>query len=254
MRRALVAGNWKMNGTTESIQQLLDGLVTGCQAGNSEVLVCPPSIYLAQVASRLATTDITWGAQNVSQHASGAYTGEVSPAMLVDLGCQYVIVGHSERRALYAESDVLVAEKFSAALAAGVKPILCVGETLEEREQGATLDVIQRQLQAVVSYAGIADFADAVVAYEPVWAIGTGKTATAEQAQEVHQAIRAQLAEADSGIAAGCRIVYGGSVNAGNAAELFAKPDVDGGLVGGASLKANEFITICQAAGEEQTV
>ena len=254
MRRALVAGNWKMNGSSESIQTLLSGLVSSCKSTVAEVLVCPPSVYLAQVAQTLKESSIALGAQNVSEHSSGAYTGEVSPDMLADLGCQYVILGHSERRALYAETDQQVAAKFSAALEAGLKPILCVGETLEQREQGVTLQVIGQQLQAVIDHCGIAAFATAVIAYEPVWAIGTGKTATAEQAQEVHQAIRSQLAEADMAIAEGCRILYGGSVNAANAAELFAKPDVDGGLVGGASLKANEFITICQVAGEEQTV
>ncbi len=254
MRRALVAGNWKMNGSSESIRTLLSGLVSGCQATVAEVLVCPPSVYLAQVTQTLQESPIAVGAQNVSEHSAGAYTGEVAPGMLTDLGCQYVILGHSERRALYGETDQQVAAKFSAALEAGLKPILCVGETLEQREQGVTLQVIGTQLQAVIDHCGIAAFADAVIAYEPVWAIGTGKTATAEQAQEVHLAIRQQLAQADKSIAEGCRILYGGSVNAANAAELFAKPDVDGGLVGGASLKADEFITICQVAGEEKTV
>jgi len=248
MRRALVAGNWKMNGRTDFINELMNELVSGIQTSAVDVLVCPPAIYLSQVKS-LSGSFIAVGAQNVSENPDGAFTGEISLPMLSDLGCEYVILGHSERRSLYAETDLVVADKFIATVAAGLKPILCVGETLEEREQGKTLDVVGRQLKAVIDAAGIDKFADAVIAYEPVWAIGTGKTATSEQAQDVHAAIRAMIAEYDAKTASATRILYGGSVNAGNAAELFANDDVDGGLVGGASLKANDFIAICHAAG-----
>jgi triosephosphate isomerase len=248
MRRALVAGNWKMNGRTDFINELMNELVSGIQTSVVDVLVCPPAIYLSQVKS-LSGSFIAVGAQNVSENPDGAFTGEISLPMLSDLGCEYVILGHSERRSLYAETDLVVADKFIATVAAGLKPILCVGETLEEREQGKTLDVVGRQLKAVIDAAGIDKFADAVIAYEPVWAIGTGKTATSEQAQDVHAAIRAMIAEYDAKTASATRILYGGSVNAGNAAELFANDDVDGGLVGGASLKANDFIAICHAAG-----
>ncbi|WP_286240134.1 triose-phosphate isomerase [Neptuniibacter halophilus] len=250
MRKALVAGNWKMNGDTDFINELVNSLVNSSAASvNADVLLCPPAVYLAQVSSLTAESAIQLGAQNVSEQANGAFTGEISLAMLQDLGCEYVILGHSERRSLYGENDQLVAEKFVAAVAAGVKPILCVGETLEEREQGETMQVVARQLNAVIEAAGIDKFADAVIAYEPVWAIGTGKTATPEQAQEVHAEIRQILAQNSVEIADKLRILYGGSVNAANAAELFANEDVDGGLVGGASLKANDFIAICQAAG-----
>ena len=249
MRTALVAGNWKMNGDSGSIQTLMEGLSAGLTDSSVEVLVCPPSVYLANVKSLSAGTSIAVGAQNASQHKSGAYTGETSLDMLRDLGCDYVILGHSERRSLYAETDIEVAEKFIAAVDAGVKPILCVGETLEERESGDTLAVVGRQLKVVIEAAGIDRFTDAVVAYEPVWAIGTGKTATPAQAQDVHAAIRSMVSEYSEDCAAALRILYGGSVNASNADELFANDDVDGGLVGGASLKANDFIAICQAAG-----
>lgn len=249
MRTALVAGNWKMNGDSAFINELMSSLTTAAGSSNIDVLVCPPAVYLSQVKEFTQSCSIALGAQNVSEHPNGAFTGEISLAMLNDLGCEYVILGHSERRSLYAETDAVVADKFIAAVDAGLKPILCVGETLEERESDATIEIVSRQLKAVIDSAGIDKFSDAVVAYEPVWAIGTGKTATAEQAQEVHAAIRAILAESDSVIAAKIRILYGGSVNAANAAELFANEDVDGGLVGGASLKANDFIAICHAAG-----
>ena len=248
MRTAFVAGNWKMNGNTDSINELMGGLVNSINSSSVEVLVCPPSVYISQVKSLTESSKISVGAQNVSENANGAFTGEISLSMLNDLGCEYVILGHSERRSLYAETDQLVAAKFIAAVESGVKPILCVGETLEERENGETLKVVSRQLNAVIDAAGIEKFADAVVAYEPVWAIGTGKTATPEQAQEVHAAIRAEIAKSDAVTAEKTRILYGGSVNAANAAELFANADVDGGLVGGASLKVNDFIAICQAA------
>lgn len=249
MRTALVAGNWKMNGDSAFISDLMKSLKESDLSSKAEILVCPPFVYLSQVQQAVAGSAIKLGAQNVSQHANGAFTGETSLAMLEDLGCEYVILGHSERRSLYAETDELVADKFIATVEAGLKPILCVGETLEEREADQTIEVVGRQLKAVINAAGIEKFKDAVVAYEPVWAIGTGKTATPEQAQDVHAAIRAMVAEYDAETASKLRILYGGSVNAGNAAELFANEDVDGGLVGGASLKANDFTAICQAAG-----
>lgn len=249
MRTALVAGNWKMNGDSAFISDLMNSLKESDLSSKAEILVCPPFVYLSQVQQAVAGSAIKLGAQNVSQNANGAFTGETSLAMLEDLGCEYVILGHSERRSLYAETDELVADKFIATVEAGLKPILCVGETLEEREADQTIEVVGRQLKAVINAAGIKKFKDAVVAYEPVWAIGTGKTATPEQAQDVHAAIRAMVAEYDAETASKLRILYGGSVNAGNAAELFANEDVDGGLVGGASLKANDFTAICQAAG-----
>ena len=250
MRTALVAGNWKMNGSTEVISELISDLVTGLESSNKvEVLICPPSVYLSQVKALSKESLMSVGAQTVSENTNGAFTGEISLSMLEDLECEYVILGHSERRSLFAETDAAVADKFMATVSTGIKPILCVGETLEEREQGRTLEVVERQLKAVIDAAGIDAFADAVVAYEPVWAIGTGKTATPEQAQDVHAAIRNMIAEYSAKIATDTRILYGGSVNASNASELFANKDVDGGLVGGASLKANDFIAICHAAG-----
>jgi triosephosphate isomerase len=249
MRRPLVAGNWKMNGTRASINALMDGVVTGA-AGLAavDVAVCPPFVYLPQVHAQLATSQVALGAQNVSQEKSGAFTGEIAADMLKDMGCAYVIVGHSERRALYGESDDLVARKYAAVQQSGMTPVLCVGELLEERERNETEAVIARQLDAVLNASGIASFAHAVIAYEPVWAIGTGKTATPQQAQDVHAFIRARLRKLDGKIADGVRILYGGSVKGSNAAEIFAMADVDGGLIGGASLKADEFITICRAA------
>ncbi|WP_210397054.1 triose-phosphate isomerase [Motiliproteus sediminis] len=248
MRRPLVAGNWKMNGNSASIASLVQELNEGLSADlAAEVLVCPPHLYLSAVAAGKAER-LCLGAQDVSEYAAGAYTGESSAVMLQDLGCAYVIVGHSERRALFGDTDLRVAAKFQAAQRAGLKPILCVGETLEQREEGATLAVIAAQIDAVLAEAGVSSFADAVVAYEPVWAIGTGRTATPEQAQEVHAAIRDQFARHDATVADGLQILYGGSVNAANAETLFAQADIDGGLVGGASLKADEFLAICRAA------
>ncbi len=253
-RRPLVAGNWKMHGSRAENASLLDALIQGQQADPAaDVLVCPPFVYLADAARLLKSSSILLGAQSVCAEPLGAFTGEVSAAMLKDIGCQFAIVGHSERRAIYKEDDALVARKFVAAQGQGLTPILCVGETLEEREQQRTFAVVGRQLHAVLDVAGIAAFANAVIAYEPVWAIGTGKNATSEQAQEVHAFIRAELSRAelkagDARIAAAARILYGGSVKAANAAEIFAMPDVDGGLVGGASLKADEFLKICAAA------
>lgn len=249
MRKKLVAGNWKMHGSLVENKALLDALLLELgQQREMGCIVCAPFPYLAQVQSILSGSALTWGAQNVSNHMKGAYTGEVSTAMLQDFGCAYVIVGHSERRALYGEDDATVAAKFAAAQAAGLIPILCVGETLEEREAGVTEAVIGRQLDAVLAVSGIASLERAVVAYEPVWAIGTGKTASPQQAQAVHAFIRGKLAALDKNVAASLVIQYGGSVKAANASELFAQPDIDGGLIGGASLVADEFIAICRAA------
>jgi len=250
MRRPLVAGNWKMNGSLASTRELLEGIKQGINdVGEAvECAVFPPFVYLAEVERLLTGTRIAWGAQNVSEQSPGAYTGEVATAMLLDFHCQYAIVGHSERRTLYGETDVIVARKFAAARKAGLTPVLCIGELLEEREQGITETVINRQLDAVLALEGSEGIKDSVIAYEPVWAIGTGKTATPDQAQEVHAFIRAKLAEQDATVAAEVRILYGGSVKGSNAAELFAMPDIDGGLVGGASLKADEFLTIAKGA------
>jgi len=239
-----------MNGTRDSIRVLIDGLLAGIgEVQSAEVAVCPPYVYIPEVVDRLADTPIAVGGQDVSDQEAGAYTGEVSAAMLHDVGCRYVIVGHSERRNLYGEDDEFTARKFAAAQKHGLVPILCVGELLEEREQGVTEQVVARQLDAVLSLCGVQALASAVIAYEPVWAIGTGKTATPDQAQEVHAFIRERVREADAGIAEGLRILYGGSVKAGNAAELFGQPDIDGGLIGGASLDAQEFLAICRAPG-----
>ena len=250
MRQKLVAGNWKMHGGLKTNQQLLQDVVAGV-AGLRDVAVavCVPFPYLAQAQAVLSGTPVVWGAQNLSEQAQGAFTGEVSAAMLQDFGCRYVLVGHSERRAIYGESDKLVAEKFAAALASGLRPVLCVGETLEQRDGGKTLEVVSSQIDAVLGRVGVAAFSGAVVAYEPVWAIGTGLTATPQQAQEVHAAIRAQVAAENAEVARGLRVLYGGSVKAANAVELFGMPDIDGGLIGGASLNADEFGAICRAAG-----
>jgi len=248
MRKILVAGNWKMHGSTTMVRELLDALLAAPVRSDVDLAVFPPFPFLPLAQSVLADSPIAWGAQNLSEHAAGAYTGEVSGAMLAEFGCRYVIVGHSERRAIYGESDALVARKFLAAQRSGLLPILCVGETLEEREAGTTEERVGSQLQAVVQAAGIEAFGQAVVAYEPVWAIGTGKTATPEQAQDVHAAIRARVASSDATIAGSLQILYGGSVKGDNAAELFSMPDVDGGLVGGAALDAEQFARICTAS------
>jgi triosephosphate isomerase (TIM) len=249
-RQILVAANWKMNGTLKTIRPLLDAVISGLKTGNkAEVAICPPFIYIPELAERLEKSEIRLGAQNVSHLEAGAFTGEISPAMLKDTGCDYVIVGHSERRALYAENDSRVAEKFIATQSSEMTPILCVGELLEERESNQTEDVIARQLDAVIEMAGINAFSTAVIAYEPVWAIGTGKTATPEQAQEVHEFIRLRLARHDNQIADTVRILYGGSVKADNAQQLFEMADIDGGLIGGASLVADDFLAICHALG-----
>jgi triosephosphate isomerase len=245
----LVVGNWKMHGSLAGNKALLDALIPAL-AGlrGAGCGVCAPYPYLAQVQATLAGSNVAWGAQNVSEHEKGAFTGEVSAAMLLDFGCRYAIVGHSERRALYGENDQVVAKKFVAAQKGGLTPILCVGETLQERESGVTEQVVARQLDAVLELVGVAGLGNSVLAYEPVWAIGTGKTASTEQAQAVHAFIRGKIAALDSVIAAKLTIQYGGSVKASNAAELFAMPDIDGGLIGGASLVADEFAAICLAA------
>lgn len=250
MRRIIAAGNWKMHGSREFTGELLDTLIDGLEGGvAAEVLVCPPFVYLDQAATRVQGTAVMLGAQNLSAEAKGAFTGEISGAMLADIGASHCLVGHSERRTLYKEDDALVAAKFGAALDAGLVPVLCVGETLTEREAGDTESVVARQIDAVVESAGIGAFDHAVVAYEPVWAIGTGKTASPDQAQAVHAFIRTRIKTHDATISDSLRILYGGSVKGSNAAELFAQPDVDGGLVGGASLDGAQFLEICRAAG-----
>ena len=250
MRRKLVAGNWKMQGSLAENQTRLTQLVSALKNNETiDVAVFSTAPYLFQCKSLLASSCIKWGAQDVSQHASGAYTGEVAVSMLEDFSCQYALVGHSERRELFHESDDIVADKFLALLGSSVLPILCVGETLSQRESGETMAVIVAQIEAVLSKAGVAGFNNAVIAYEPVWAIGTGKTATPEQAQDVHKAIREYLAQYDATIAETIQIVYGGSVKPNNAEAIFAQPDVDGALVGGASLNSNDFVKICNAAG-----
>lgn len=251
MRKKLVAGNWKMHGGLVANANLLDALcaqAAGPGFAGVEVAVFVPYPYLAQAQARLAGGAIFWGAQNVSEHGSGAFTGEVSQSMLKDFGCTHVIVGHSERRALFGETDRQVAAKAMAAVECGLIPVICLGETLVERESGRTAAVVAGQLAAVIERLGVQLLRSTVLAYEPVWAIGTGKTAAPAQVQEVHAALRAQVAALDGECAAGLRILYGGSVKASNAAELFALPDVDGGLVGGASLVPAEFLAICEAA------
>jgi triosephosphate isomerase len=252
MRTRLVAGNWKMHGSRATSARLLEAVKAGAgKAPGVVIAVCVPFPYLQQAAAVLEGSPVAWGGQTLSEHDAGAYTGEVSGGMLRDFGCRYVIVGHSERRALYGERDAQVAAKFQAAGRAGLVPILCVGETLEERERGATDEVVGRQLDAVIDAAGVSALAGAVVAYEPVWAIGTGRTASPGQAQEVHAFIRGRIAAADAATAARLPILYGGSVKPANARELFAQPDVDGGLIGGAALVADDFVAICVAAIKE---
>jgi triosephosphate isomerase (TIM) len=242
MRIRLVAGNWKMHGNRAANRALLDAVVAGIEGlAGVECAVCTPFPYLGEVAGRLAGTQLAWGAQNVSEHAQGAYTGEVSAAMLKEFGCRYVIVGHSERRQLYGETEAAAAAKFAAVLAQGMTPILCLGETLAERDAGRTQQVVGRQLDVVLQTSEKKAFEKAVVAYEPVWAIGTGRTATPEQAQEVHAFLRQKLLP-------GTRLLYGGSVKKDNAAALFAMSDIDGGLIGGAALVAADFAGIVQAA------
>ena len=247
MRTSLIAGNWKMNGSLQSVIELVEGIKAG-DAGRAQLAVCPPAVYLMKVGGMLDGSDIALGSQNVCDRESGAFTGEVSAAMLLESGCRYAIVGHSERRSLYGESDQLVAARYAMAIQGGLTPILCVGETLDERESGVTEDVVARQVDAVLESSGIASLAQAVIAYEPVWAIGTGQVATPEQAQAVHAFIRSRLAQLDADVAQGLQILYGGSMNPANAEELLSQTDIDGGLIGGASLKADDFLAIAQAA------
>lgn len=249
MRTKLVAGNWKMHGNLADNAKLLAALKAGIVGGeHGAAAVCVPAPYLAQAQAALTGTAIGWGSQNVSEHAQGAFTGEISVGMLKDFGCRYAIVGHSERRSLYGETDAQVAAKAVAAIAGGLTPIVCVGETLAERDGGLTLAVVARQLAAVLAAVGAAGVARLVLAYEPVWAIGTGRTATPQQAQEVHAALREQVAAVDPAVASKLQVLYGGSVKPSNAREIFAQPDVDGGLIGGASLVADDFLAICAAA------
>jgi len=249
MRGYLVAGNWKMNGSNAANAELVDGIVAGMpQSDSVELLICQPFPYLAAMAAKLSGSGVALGAQNVSQHQAGAYTGETAPSMLSDVGCTYVLVGHSERRAIMGESSEMVAAKFQAAQDAGLIAVLCVGETQQQREAKQTEAVVDEQLNAVIDGSGIQAFSNAVIAYEPVWAIGTGLTATPEQAQDVHRHIREVLAARDQDVADAVRILYGGSVKGDNAAGLFSKPDIDGGLIGGASLKSADFLAIAEAA------
>ena len=250
MRRNLVAGNWKMNGTQTIAASLCAEIVAGIdRVGAVEVVLCPPHLLIPAAVGASAGGAIGIGAQDLDANHDGAFTGQISAAMIVDSGCRYCLVGHSERRAGYFESDELVAQKTRAALSAGLHPIVCLGETLEQRQSGATFDVVGRQLDAVLEVTGAEDFADAVIAYEPVWAIGTGVTATPAQAQQVHGFIRERLAKRATRLADECRLLYGGSMKPENAAELIAEDDIDGGLIGGASLNATDFLAICHAAG-----
>ena len=249
MRTKLVAGNWKMNGSLASNELLLDALINGMVFGQApQLAVCVPYPYLYQAVIALQGTGIDVGAQDVSEHTKGAFTGEVSAPMLVDVGCRYVLVGHSERRSFYGDTDDLVAGKFAAAQAAGLIPILCVGETLAERDAGITMKVVWQQLKAVLATNGVAALGKAVIAYEPIWAIGTGRTASPAQAQEVHAEIRAQIALVDPVVAENLQILYGGSMKPDNAADLLRQMDIDGGLIGGASLVADDFLAIAKAA------
>ena len=248
MRKILIAGNWKMHGTPAMVTELLGTIVreaTSCR--EVDLAVFPPFPYLSLVRELASGSPVSWGGQTLNPAAQGAHTGEVSASMLLDFGCRYVLVGHSERRKIYGESDTDVAARFAAALESGLEPVLCVGESLEERESGETQAVVSRQIDAVLKSSGMGAFANAVIAYEPVWAIGTGKTATPDQAQTVHGFIRDKLAAQDDTISDQLRILYGGSVNSSNAADLFAREDIDGGLVGGASLEADSFLAIRDA-------
>jgi triosephosphate isomerase len=244
MRQSLVVGNWKMNGTRAGTALLAQGIVAGLGTNSADIAVCVPYVFLAGVAEIIKDSRLALGAQNVADKPSGAYTGEISAAMLSEFGCRYALVGHSERRSYYGDTNESVAERFSQAQTQNITPILCIGETLEQREQNQTFDVVNEQLDAVINLAGIQAFNAAVIAYEPVWAIGTGKTASDEQAQEVHQYIRQYIAAKDQAIADKIQILYGGSAKPDNAKGLFAMPDIDGGLIGGASLDAESFLKI----------
>lgn len=250
MRRPMVAGNWKMHGTRASVAELTQGLGNMLIPEGIEVAVFPPALFINEVIDGLKGKGIIVGAQNSAvQPEEGALTGEVAPSQLAEVGCKLVLIGHSERRQVIGESEEVLNRKFAAAQKSGLTPVLCIGETLQEREAGKTLEVVGRQLSSVIDAFGIAAFANAVIAYEPVWAIGTGLTASPQQAQDVHAAIRKQLAAKDAEVAQNVQLLYGGSVKAANAAELFGMPDIDGGLIGGASLNADEFGAICRAAG-----
>ena len=247
MRKTIIAGNWKMNASKASVKSLIGGILSGMEGVNSEVLVCVPFPYLSQVELLIEGSNLKLGAQNININASGAFTGEISADMIKDFGAKHVIVGHSERRSLYGETSSVVAKKTKAALDAGMTPLLCVGESLEHRQSGKTEAVVEEQINAVIELLGIDSFHNIIVAYEPVWAIGTGMTATPEQAQAVHLFIRNLLGESSENIAQKTPILYGGSMNAGNAVELISCPDIDGGLIGGAALKAEDFLQICKA-------
>jgi len=250
MRRPMVAGNWKMHGTRASVAELIKGLNSQALPSGVDVAVFPSSLFISQVVDGLEGMSIVVGAQNSAvEPQQGALTGEVAASQLVDVGCKLVLIGHSERRQILGEQDSTLIQKFAAAQSCGLQPVFCVGETLDEREANKTLEVVGRQLDSIIGQLGISAFADAIIAYEPVWAIGTGLTATPQQAQDVHKAIREQLAAKDPEVAQKARLLYGGSVKAANAAELFGMPDIDGGLIGGASLNADEFGAICRAAG-----
>ena len=247
MRKTIVAGNWKMNASKESVNALIEGILSGMNETSSEVIVCAPFPYLSQVESLIQGSSLMLGAQNLNVNSAGAYTGEVSADMIKDFGAQHVIVGHSERRSLYAETNAIVAEKTKTAIDARLTPLLCVGESLEDRESGNTEAIVEEQINAVIDLIGIESFDQVIIAYEPVWAIGTGLTATPEQAQAVHLFIRNLLADSSEKIAQRTPILYGGSMNAGNAADLISCSDIDGGLIGGAALKAEDFLQICKA-------
>ncbi len=249
MRRMMVAGNWKMHGSLLQTSNILGVIRTNCDIITSaELVMLPPFVYLAEVQRLLTGSAISWGAQNMHEQLSGAYTGEISAAMLQEFGCRYVLVGHSERRSLFSETDALIAKKFNTAQQCGLRPILCLGENRAQHEQGQTKDVVLKQLSSVLDLVGIQAFVNAVIAYEPVWAIGTGMSATPAQAQQVHAWLREFLLKQDEAIAQAIRILYGGSVKPENAAALFSMPDIDGGLIGGASLDAKAFLDIAQCS------
>ncbi len=247
MRKTIVAGNWKMNASKETVNSLIEGILSGMNEVSSEVIVCAPFPYLSQVESLINNSKLMLGAQNLNVNPAGAFTGEVSADMIKDFGAQHVIVGHSERRSLYGETNAIVAEKTKAAIGAGLTPLLCVGESLEDRESGKTEAIVEEQINAVIDLIGIEAFDRVIIAYEPVWAIGTGLTASPEQAQTVHLFIRNLLANSSEKIAKRTPILYGGSMNAANAADLISCSDIDGGLIGGAALKAEDFLQICKA-------
>ena len=247
MRKTIVAGNWKMNASKDSVESLVTDILSGASDVSAEIIVCAPFPYLSQVEALIEGSNLMLGAQNLNVNASGAFTGEVSAEMIKDFGANHVIVGHSERRSLYGETSEIVAEKTKAAIDSGLTPILCLGESLDQRESGKTESVVSEQLNKVIKMVGIEAFNNIIIAYEPVWAIGTGMTATPEQAQAVHKFIRDLLASSSQDIADKTAILYGGSMNAGNAVELISCADIDGGLIGGAALKAEDFLQICKA-------